>query len=731
MAKKRKASEDNGVAPSDPAATALKKKRKGKGQKKEDLASDEKGLQLKLADDNEEAPSTLTISEKYAKRYNEKKDRAELARAKKVLEDEASHSSDSSLSEDDHATLLTEQVNTKIFDTLEKIKKKDPSIYDKKSIFFNDKDFTASAKGGGADSSAKKGMKYKDFIRDTLMKEGADALVKEEEELERKAKEMKRLKTPNEEQRDLKASIVSAAHDGDDSEDDLFTLKEKTVDDLKREAEEFEQFKFHDDKKNASANGEEIMSRYWKADEDLDDNEQFLRDFILGKGWLDTGSLQAEGSKSRHGGGGNAGGEDVPNFLPEEMASEEEEEQLEKEEDFEREYNFRFEVEEGTKVQGHERFPESSVRDRNDKRKRQRAAKADRKESDKIRRVEELKRLKNLKKQEIMRRLQQIQEVTGNQESALGAIDLDKEFDPTDHDKEMEGLLGEDYDEQEEDLDEETLTKAPEGLEKDLDTSSAVQALGVHAQGEDGEAEDAEDEEEVDNETWWLCDGCGKGIVAGKRRFDCSMCENFTLCVKCFRVRSHPHKFIRRRVPENCMPPADLENLGNNDESDPAVSSTADAGAEALDDYFQLDYEDIIGGDLPTRFKYRSVEKNTYGMSAKDILEKSDRELNQVMPLKKLRPFHGQGGGDDEEEGRRYRGGRAKGEGKDDKGKGKGKGGKKGKGGGKGSKSEKEGLSATRLGAYNLEADRRKEKKRLQKEKEAQKQNRPEGLPLD
>merc|ERR1712203_611471 len=47
----------------------------------------------------------------------------------------------------------------------------------------------------------------------------------------------------------------------------------------------------------------------------------------------------------------------------------------------------------------------------------------------------------------------------------------------------------------------------------------------------------------------------------------------------------------------------------------------------------------IIGGDLPTRFKYRKVESNDYGLTAADILGKSDQELNRIMPLKKLRTY--------------------------------------------------------------------------------------------
>jgi protein KRI1 len=58
----------------------------------------------------------------------------------------------------------------------------------------------------------------------------------------------------------------------------------------------------------------------------------------------------------------------------------------------------------------------------------------------------------------------------------------------------------------------------------------------------------------------------------------------------------------------------------------------------ALEELYQLDYEDLIG-DIPCRFKYQRVEPSTFGLKIDDILEADDAELNRYFALKKLAPY--------------------------------------------------------------------------------------------
>ncbi|KAJ1944064.1 Ribosome biogenesis protein Kri1, partial [Linderina pennispora] len=64
-----------------------------------------------------------------------------------------------------------------------------------------------------------------------------------------------------------------------------------------------------------------------------------------------------------------------------------------------------------------------------------------------------------------------------------------------------------------------------------------------------------------------------------------------------------------------------------------------DKVAEYMDDLYQLDFEDIVGGDLPTRFKYAKVKPVSYGLSAAEILLADEENLSKYVSVKRIAPY--------------------------------------------------------------------------------------------
>lgn len=63
-----------------------------------------------------------------------------------------------------------------------------------------------------------------------------------------------------------------------------------------------------------------------------------------------------------------------------------------------------------------------------------------------------------------------------------------------------------------------------------------------------------------------------------------------------------------------------------------------DAVDDLMNEYYNLDYEDIVGG-VPVRFKYKQVEAEDFGMRPEEILVEEDKELNRRASLKYLAPY--------------------------------------------------------------------------------------------
>ncbi|QRV98074.1 Kri1 family protein [Ceratobasidium sp. AG-Ba] len=584
----------------------------------------------------------LTINEHYAKAFEYRKEREELAKLKEKygsdFEEEApEEDSESDESEDEYGEELTPAVDAALLRTLAKIRRKDPEIYDSNIKVFSEESKKTQGKAPTLNRPAK------DKSRPLTIKQQNLAAL-----LESSSRPTSPTPTPlthAQEQEALRDETISAfrnaVEDEDEDEGGLLTLREGVRDEAELREEEYKDFL------NREV-GEDLSGLMWveKGDTKVEENgaqelgvasgisrsegkkkgrrkerkeetdQEFLMNYILNRGWIDkserrlptyreiVGESKPEAEDQVNGAteGDDGNGLDEDEF--DEIADR-----------FESTYNFRFEEPDAHIIATHPRSV-PTVRRVDTSRKEAREKKKARKAEKMLAKREEVKRLKALKMREAKEKLEQIRaegglgkskvdkgkkkaevedenEDWGNEDwGALGELDLDGEWDPEKHDAQMRALYGEGG-EYEDDGEKPTWAD-------DIDISDLVPSISEPA---------------ADTST-----------KAGKKKK---------------KKRKHDDDEVDDAGVDPDEMDADVERpevLEDEEEWDGTEEMRKRVLDKYMDEVYDLDFNDMVG-DMPTHFRYAKVEPSTHGLTPVEILMATDAELNSYVGLKRLAPY--------------------------------------------------------------------------------------------
>ncbi|MBW0523322.1 hypothetical protein O181_063037 [Austropuccinia psidii MF-1] len=564
------------------------------------------------ARDATEATSPLQYNQSYAQKYERRKRGEELMKLRdKYGEDfEPSESEEDFSSEDSDAEFLTPEVDAAILKTLARIKKADSKLYEGQDDVFQE---TQNSIGRAEKTNTtlpssrhQKPMHLRDYHRKALLAHGG-------RDLDGGDDPNLRLPTAAEEAEALREETKRAFHALDNAEeesdagwgemDDLLIPREKQPGELETEEHNYQSFLLE------QVGSEDIQlalrmspNRQTECDPDQAD-ETFLQNYLLGRGWIDKEAKKIPSykelvqpkikSKST-----SQSDEIAGKTVIDEDFDEEDEEFVEKAEEFETKYNFRFEDANPT-ISTHARDMGDSVRRKDESRKLNREAVKSRKEEEKQQRMEELQRLKQLKKKEIIEKLDVIRKNAGDVGCNLSDLNLDSDFDPEGHDQQMQKVF-----------DNEFYNKTDPDGKPVWDDEIEIDDVILSGHG--------------DHKT--------TDFRPGGDAYDPSV-PSKKASKRDKREKRKQKK--RHRVEDDKSNPELL--LEHSAAEDPHAEGKEKTLLEALEEYHQLDCEDMIG-DLPTRFKYTKVEPNNL-LTPNQILMATDKELGEIIGLKKLAPY--------------------------------------------------------------------------------------------
>ena len=542
--------------------------------------------------DNDDNVAFNTNNE-YAERYNTWRQKERLQTLKDrygdidINEDDAEDES-SDEEEDEDAEGLTPQIEKDFFVTLATLKRKDPSVYDGKTQFFQDKPESSQEKKTKEKS---KKVTLADIERKVILEKGGKF-----DEIDEKDEDDQEPANYNEEMKNIKDSFKEAfKNDSDDDEEETFlTKRKKTSEEKVKEEEDYREWLAGQKDDLSDENVEKEMSSlrdFWN-NEKIGADEKFLKDFILNKRYLENENDDYVPSY-----------DEIVHDSDEDLS--EDERNIKKQEEFEHKYNFRFEEPDEEFIKRYPRTIKDSLRRQDDKRKKKRKEVEERKKQEKDQKMNEIKMLKNLKKKEIMDKLQKLKQITGNQDMELDEEDIEGDFDPQKYDKKMAEIFNNYDDDCVADEEKPTFSD----LEEEFDDNYG------------------DDFEDWDN--WTGADGSNGEVEHEDDKFE-PHCEDENFNMDCDYQQEIVESTKKRKGRRKSKFSQALEKSSDKPTFDPSDKTFT----EYIDEYYKLDCEDLIG-DLPCRFKYRSVQANDFGLSVEEVLGAEDRELNAWASLRK------------------------------------------------------------------------------------------------
>ncbi|KAF8331256.1 Krr1-domain-containing protein [Amanita rubescens] len=607
---------------------------------------------LSDSSDNEETHQ-LTVNEHFAKAYQHRKEREELQKLKDKYgsdfeEEEGSDEStdsESAESEDEDGQELTPAVDAAILRTLAMIKRKDPAIYIPGKDVYNEEEQRVT----NPSSQRKKKKDPKDKSKPVTLRQVAFETVLEGES--RSPSPGFGKPTHVEEQQVLRNETIAAFHgavagedeDGDESDEGggLLVPREKTKDEMEREEEEYRAYlkkevgsdledlitvekvndefaqaeKSSDIEVDAKKKKKKKKSKESKVKSKEQEDHEFLMSYILNRGWIDKSSghiptykevTSSKKSKSKSKakspialasesdseaapdaeGGSDAGDSELDSDASFESLNDH----------FESSYNFRFEEPGADKIPTFPRNLPNTVRRQDSTRKDARARKQERKEAELEQKREEVRRLKNLKMKEIRKKLEMIGKEGGrgknvDEDQALHQLDLDAEWDPDEHDKQMTRLYTNDADA--------VVDEEKPMWEDDIDIGD------IHISGD-----------EQPN----IIDDSKKDKKKKKKKKD----------------DDEDH------MDEGGVDIDEMDADVVRDDDEEEWDGTEEMRKRKLKEYMgeldALDFNDVVAG-MKTRFRYAPVKSESFALTPVEILMATDQELNQYVSIRKYAPY--------------------------------------------------------------------------------------------